>query len=60
MDQEAILKMHQNDFKNFTLRQLDLEELRAVRGALPNFRRDQRIQLDWMDVRREAYLLFSL
>lgn len=49
MDPQAILKLHQNDFKMFAIRGLTSEELRALRGALPTFRRDQQVQLGWVE-----------
>lgn len=49
MEPQAILKLHQNDFKMFAIRGLTLEELRALRGSLPTFRRDQQVQLGWVD-----------
>lgn len=49
LEPQAILKLHQNDFKMFAIRGLTAEELRALRGCLPTFRKDQRVQLDWVD-----------
>lgn len=49
MEPQAILKLHQNDFKMFAIRGLTSEELRALRGALPTFRRDQQVQLGWVE-----------
>lgn len=49
MEPQAILKWHQNDFKMFAIRGLTAEELRAIRGNLPTFRRDQQIQLGWVE-----------
>jgi hypothetical protein len=49
MEPNAILKMHQNDFKNFAMRGLSIDEVRALRGCVPTFRKDQRVQVDWVD-----------
>lgn len=49
METQAILRVHQNDFKMFAIRGLSLEELRGLRGCLPNFRRDQPVQLGWSE-----------
>lgn len=49
MEPETIMKLHQSDFKAFSLRGLGLEELRAIRACLPAFRKDQKVQADWME-----------
>lgn len=49
MDAKAILAKHQNDFQQYLLRNLTLEELRAVRASCPKFRNDQKRQLDWLE-----------
>jgi len=49
MDSKAILSKHQNDFSQYLLRNLEHDELRAIRGALPKFRNDQKRQLDWVE-----------
>jgi len=49
MEPDTILKLHTSDFKAFSLRGLTLDELRAIRACLPNFRKDQKIQQDWAD-----------
>jgi len=49
MDSKAILSKHQNDFSQYMLRNLTIDELRAIRGVLPKFRNDQRRQLDWVE-----------
>jgi len=49
MEPQAILKLHQNDFKMFAIRGLTVDELRALRGCLPTFRRDQSVQLGWVE-----------
>jgi len=49
MEPDTILKLHTSDFKAFSLRGLTLDELRAIRACLPNFRKDQKIQQDWSD-----------
>jgi len=45
MDKEEIGKKHQNDFKQYVLSNLSLEELRAVFASLPSFRSDQEVQV---------------
>jgi len=49
MEPDTILKLHTSDFKAFSLRGLALEELRAIRACMPNFRKDQKVQQDWVD-----------
>jgi len=49
MNPDLILKLHQNDFKNFMLSNLSVLELRALRGCLPNFRPDQTIQRGFVE-----------
>eukprot|EP00026_Physarum_polycephalum_P020771 Phypoly_transcript_23572.p1 GENE.Phypoly_transcript_23572~~Phypoly_transcript_23572.p1 ORF type:complete len:156 (+),score=31.36 Phypoly_transcript_23572:62-469(+) len=49
MDPKAILAKHQNDFQQYQLNKLDLDELRAVRACLPKFRNDQTKQNDWVE-----------
>jgi len=49
LDAKVILSKHQNDFQQYLLRNLDLDELRAIRASLPKFRNDQKRQLDWVD-----------
>eukprot|EP00026_Physarum_polycephalum_P001700 Phypoly_transcript_01702.p1 GENE.Phypoly_transcript_01702~~Phypoly_transcript_01702.p1 ORF type:complete len:974 (+),score=211.05 Phypoly_transcript_01702:222-3143(+) len=49
MDPKAILSKHQNDFAQYMLRNLSLDELRAIRASLPKFRNDQKRQIDWME-----------
>jgi len=50
MDPKAILAKHQNDFTQFLLRNLTLDELRAIRASLPKFRNDQKRQQDWVEI----------
>jgi len=49
MDRDQILGKHQNDFNQFLLGDLTLEELRAIRASLPAFRRDQKKQHEFID-----------
>jgi len=49
MESKAILSKHQNDFAQYMLRNLELDELRAIRAILPKFRNDQKRQLDWVE-----------
>lgn len=49
MEPDTIMKLHQSDFKAFSLRGLGLEELRAIRACLPQFRKDQKVQADWVE-----------
>lgn len=43
MDPKMILAKHQNDFQQYMLRNLSLDELRAIRASLPKFRGDQKV-----------------
>eukprot|EP01111_Echinosteliopsis_oligospora_P013824 TRINITY_DN5058_c0_g1_i1.p1 TRINITY_DN5058_c0_g1~~TRINITY_DN5058_c0_g1_i1.p1 ORF type:complete len:532 (-),score=183.76 TRINITY_DN5058_c0_g1_i1:46-1641(-) len=49
MDPKAILAKHQNDFTQYLLHNLEMDELRAIRASLPKFRNDQKRQLDWVE-----------
>eukprot|EP00026_Physarum_polycephalum_P003126 Phypoly_transcript_03135.p1 GENE.Phypoly_transcript_03135~~Phypoly_transcript_03135.p1 ORF type:complete len:786 (+),score=197.39 Phypoly_transcript_03135:146-2503(+) len=49
MDPKIILAKHQNDFQQYMLRNLTMDELRAVRASLPKFRNDQKRQTDWVE-----------
>lgn len=49
MDGESIMKKHENDFKMFVLSGLPMDELRAIRGSLPKFRTDQKVQVQFVD-----------
>jgi len=49
METDSILKLHQNDFKMFTMKNCNNDEIRAIRAVLPKFRKDQPIQYDWME-----------
>ena len=51
MEPETILRLHPTDFKTYTLKNTTLEEMRAIRAALPKFRKDQHVQQEWTDVR---------
>jgi hypothetical protein len=48
-DKQAILARHQNDYKMFSLTGLSSKELRAILAALPEYRKDQRVQLEFRD-----------
>lgn len=48
-DKQAILARHQNDYKMFSLTGLSNQELRAILASLPEYRRDQRVQLEFRD-----------
>lgn len=50
MEPETILRLHPTDFKTYTLKNVTLEEMRAIRAALPKFRKDQHMQQEWTDV----------
>eukprot|EP01133_Synstelium_polycarpum_P016340 gene16340-19437_t len=47
MDPKAIMSKHQNDFQQFFLANLTMDELRAIRASLPKWRGDQRRQAEW-------------
>lgn len=44
MDPKMIIAKHQNDFQQYMLRNLSLDELRAIRASLPKFRSDQKVR----------------
>lgn len=39
----------QSDFKTYTMKNVTLDELRAIRALLPVFRQDQTIQREWAE-----------
>jgi len=45
---DAIMKKHVNDFKGLTTQNLTLEEARALYGVMPEFRKDQESQLQFI------------
>jgi len=49
MDPNTILGKHQNDFNQFLLGDLSLEEIRAIRASMPVFRRDQKKQQEFVE-----------
>eukprot|EP00123_Amoebidium_parasiticum_P016430 comp23426_c0_seq2/m.38979 comp23426_c0_seq2/g.38979 ORF comp23426_c0_seq2/g.38979 comp23426_c0_seq2/m.38979 type:complete len:947 (-) comp23426_c0_seq2:20-2860(-) len=49
MDHQAILTRHQNDYRHFVLTGLSGRELRAIYAALPQFRRDQTVQMQFKE-----------
>lgn len=49
MDPRAISAKHQGDFQMYTLNNLSMDEMRAIRAILPKWRSDQRRQQDWQD-----------
>jgi len=49
MDPKLILSKHQNDFAQYFLRGLELDELRGILASLPKFRKDQKKQKEWVD-----------
>jgi len=49
LDSKAILSKHQNDFQQYLLRNLEIDELRAIRASLPKFRNDQKRQIEWVE-----------
>lgn len=49
MDPRAISAKHQGDFQMYTLNNLSMEEMRAIRAILPKWRSDQRRQQEWQD-----------
>jgi len=49
MDPKAIGAKHQGDFQMYTLNNLNMEEMRAIRAILPKWRSDQKRQQEWQD-----------
>jgi len=49
MDPQTILGKHQNDFNQYLLGDLSIEEVRAIRASLPTFRRDQKKQHEFVE-----------
>jgi len=49
LDPKAILAKHQNDFIQYLLRNLELDEMRAIRASLPKFRNDQKKQIEFCE-----------
>jgi len=47
-DHDQIMKKHVNDFKGLTTQNLTLEEARALHGCMPEFRKDQESQLQFV------------
>jgi len=47
------MKKHINDFKGLTTQNLTLEEARALYGCMPEFRKDQEAQLQFVSQLRE-------
>lgn len=46
---EQLIKLHERDFMSLTTQNLTLQEARALYAAMPNFRREQEKQLQWVD-----------
>jgi len=51
--EDQIMKKHVNDFKGLTTQNLTLEETRALYACLPEFRKDQEIQLAFVSQLKE-------
>jgi hypothetical protein len=43
---QTILSKHENDFKTYTMRGLACRELRAIMGSLPEFKKNQTVQME--------------
>jgi hypothetical protein len=43
---QTILSKHENDFKTYTMRGLACRELRAIMGSLPEFKKNQTVQIE--------------
>jgi len=52
-DHDQIMKKHVNDFKGLTTQNLTLEEARALYGCMPEFRKDQESQLQFVSQLKE-------
>jgi hypothetical protein len=52
-DHDQIMKKHVNDFKGLTTQNLTLEEARALYGCMPEFRKDQESQLQFVGQLKE-------
>ncbi len=42
-----IMKLHPSNFKSYAMRNLTLEEMRAIWACLPEFKADQKMKMDW-------------
>jgi hypothetical protein len=49
MESETILRLHQNDYKTYTMKNITLEEMRAIRALLPPWKQDQHVQREWTE-----------
>ncbi len=49
MNPGQIIARHANDFKAMSLRGITLDEIRAIAGVLPAFRRDQQVQIEFAE-----------
>jgi len=45
---DQIMKSHENDFKQLSTQMLDLDEARALYHNMPQFRKDQAKQCEWV------------
>jgi len=45
---DQILKAHENDFKQLSTQMLDLDETRALYHNMPQFRKEQAKQCEWV------------
>jgi len=52
-DQDGIMKKHVNDFKGLTTQNLSLDEARALYACMPEFRKDQEQQLQFVGQLKE-------
>jgi len=52
-DFDQINKKHVNDFKGLTTQNLTLEEARALYACMPEFRKDQEVQLSFVGQLKE-------
>jgi len=52
-DHEQIMKKHVNDFKGLTTQNLSLQEARALYACMPEFRKDQEAQLQFVGQLKE-------
>jgi hypothetical protein len=52
-DPDGIMKKHVNDFKGLTTQNLTLDEARALYACMPEFRKDQEAQLQFVGQLKE-------
>eukprot|EP01097_Dermamoeba_algensis_P011982 TRINITY_DN9497_c0_g1_i1.p1 TRINITY_DN9497_c0_g1~~TRINITY_DN9497_c0_g1_i1.p1 ORF type:complete len:167 (-),score=44.37 TRINITY_DN9497_c0_g1_i1:5-481(-) len=50
LEPNIIIKMHESDYRTYSLAMaLTIDELRAIRANMPKFRRDQKVQVSFVE-----------